>query len=181
MPLFQLDPIPMLIMICILSPFIQVTGALIGRTMPDRRLNFEAFVFRSHKCENNGKIYRLFLVHKWKGILPDGAKYFKGDFTKKHLLETSSEYLSKFIRESCRAEIVHYLGMIPFIVFFFLVPAYIAAILIGYAILVNAPCIIAQRYNRPRLINVYKITLLKEKRLKEKTEAQNAESQTSSK
>lgn len=95
---------------------------------------------------------------------PDGAKHFKGDFTKKHLLSTKSEYLAKFVRESCRAELVHYLGMIPFVIFFLLVPPLVASILVIYSILVNLPCIIAQRYNRPRLIQLYKLTKQREEK-----------------
>lgn len=164
MPLIHLNTIQMLILIFILCPFIQVTGALIGRKVPDSKLNAEMFLYRSHKWENNGKFYKKLFVHKWKGLLPDGAKHFKGDFTKKHLLSTNSEYLAKFVRESCRAELVHYLGMLPFVIFFLLVPPLVAGILIIYSVLVNIPCIIAQRYNRPRLIQLYKLTKQREEK-----------------
>ena len=168
MPLVHLDTIPMLILIFILCPFIQVSGALIGRKVPDSKLNAELFLYRTQKWENNGKIYKKLLVHKWKGLLPDGAKHFKGDFTKKHLLATNSEYLAKFVRESCRAELVHYLGMVPFIIFFLFVPPLVACILMIYSIFVNLPCIIAQRYNRPRLIALYNIMIQREVYLREK-------------
>lgn len=152
MPLINLDYVSMLILIFVLCPVIQISGALIGRKIPYKRLNYNGFLYRTRKWENQGKTYRKVLVHKWKGLLPDGAKYFKGDFTKKHLLSIEPEYIEKFIKESCRAEIVHWLGMLPFIVFFLLVPPLVAALLIVYAIVVNIPCIIAQRYNRPRLV-----------------------------
>lgn len=170
MPLFTLSTLPMLVLIFILCPFIQVSAAMICRKIPYSRLNAETFLFRSKKWERNGKIYKKLLVHKWKGLLPDGAKHFKGDFTKKHLLATNSEYLEKFVKESCRAELVHWLGMIPFVIFFLLVPPLVAALLIVYAIFVNLPCIIAQRYNRPRLIHLYSLIKQRESRINEKQE-----------
>ena len=155
MPLIQLDTTQMIIMIFILCPFIQVTAALICRKIPTSKFDYNSKIFKSHKWENNGKFYKKLLVHKWKKLLPDGAKYFKGDFTKKHLLSSKAEYIEKFIKESCRAELVHYLGMFPFVVFYLLVPPYIASLILLYAIIVNIPCIIAQRYNRPRLVKLY--------------------------
>lgn len=162
MPLFELDYISMLILIFILCPAIQITGALIGRKIPYNRLNYNNWLYRIRKWEKAGKVYRKVFVHKWKGLLPDGAKYFKGDFTKKHLLSIDPEYIEKFIKESCRAEFVHWLGMLPFVTFFLLVPPLVAGLLVLYSIIVNIPCIIAQRYNRPRLIALYN-SLLKRK------------------
>lgn len=167
MPLLHLNTIQMLILIFVLCPLIQVSGALIGRKVPYSRLGADRFLYRCRKWEKNGKIYKKIGVHKWKALLPDGAKHFKGDFTKKHLLDISSEYLEKFVKESCRAEFVHWLGMIPFVIFFLLVPPLVAGILIGYSALVNLPCIIAQRYNRPRLVELYKIMKQRESRLNE--------------
>lgn len=175
MPLLQMQTAPMLIMIFVLCPFIQVTGALIGRKVPYHRLNPDGALYRSRRWERNGKIYKKLLVHKWKNLLPDGAKYFKGDFTKKHLLSTDSEYIAKFLKESCRAEIVHWLGMLPFVLFFLLVPPLVAGLLVLYAVFANLPCIIAQRYNRPRLAALYKITVAREMRKREpKTEEKDA-------
>ncbi len=152
MPILNLDTLTMLIVIFVLCPFIQLTGALIGRRIPYARLNYNSWLYRSRKWEKNGKTYRKLLVHKWKGMLPDGAKYFKGDFTKKHLLSTKPEYIEMFIKESCRAELVHWLGMLPFVLFFLIVPPLVAGLMVLYSIIVNLPCIIAQRYNRPRLV-----------------------------
>lgn len=159
MLLSGLDTLTMLILIFVLCPLIQLSGALIGRKAPDKCLNNNSWLYRTRKWEKQGKIYRNLLVHKWKGLLPDGAKYFKNDFTKKHLLSTDPEYIKLFIKESCRAELVHWLGMLPFIVFFIIVPPLIAGIITVYALIVNLPCIIAQRYNRPRLVKLYEILI----------------------
>lgn len=155
MLLSGLDTLTMLILIFVLCPLIQLSGALIGRKAPDKCLNNNSWLYRTRKWEKQGKIYRNLLVHKWKGLLPDGAKHFKGDFTKKHLLSIEPEYIMLFIKESCRAELVHWLGMLPFVIFFLLVPPPVAGLLVIYAVIVNLPCIIAQRYNRPRLIKLY--------------------------
>lgn len=167
MPLIRLDTVEMLILIFILCPLIQVAGALIGRKVPYSKLDRRRWLYRARKWEKGGAIYRALLVHKWKNFLPDGAKYFKGDFTKKHLLSYDSSYLETFVKESCRAELVHWLGMLPFVVFFLLVPPLIAGILVVYAVIVNLPCIVAQRYNRPRLAALFEAAKKREQRKKE--------------
>lgn len=152
MPLINL-PLPyMLLLLFTLTPFIQVSAALICRRIPVNNFNSESIIFRTHKFEKGGRIYKsIFMVHKWKRLLPDGAKYFKGDFTKKSMLSFDAEYIDIFVKESCRAELVHWLGMIPFIIYYLITPPLVATLMVVYAIISNAPCIITQRYNRPRL------------------------------
>lgn len=151
MPLIELHGNKLILLIVLLAPAIQIAGAIIATHTPESRLTMNSWLFKEREFEKKGFYRRVFKVHKWKKYLPDGAKYFKGDFTKKNLLSYDVEYIEKFIVESCRAELVHWLGMAPFVVFFLLTPPYIAIGLIIYSIIVNAPCIIAQRYNRPRL------------------------------
>jgi glycosyl-4,4'-diaponeurosporenoate acyltransferase len=114
------------------------------------------WLHKPRKWEKNGKIYvRKFRLKKWKRRLPDGAALFKKGFQKKHLMGLDRVYLDNFIRETCRAELTHWTMFLFSAVFFIWNPWYVGIVMIVYAILVNMPCIIIQRYNRIRLKRVY--------------------------
>ena len=120
------------------------------------------WLYKQRKWEKDGKIYaRIFKLKKWKRRLPDGAALFKEGFRKKHLKGLDDAYLDSFIRETCRAELTHWMMFLFSAVFFIWNHWWVSIVMIVYAILVNVPCIIIQRYNRIRLIRVYsKLTAL---------------------
>ena len=120
------------------------------------------WLYKRRKWEKDGRIYaRIFRLKKWKKRLPDGAALFKGGFQKKHLKGLDDVYLDNFIRETCRAELAHWIMFLFSAVFFIWNPWWVGIVMIVYAILVNIPCIIIQRYNRIRLKRVYsKLTAL---------------------
>ena len=114
------------------------------------------WLYKQRKWEKNGKIYvRTFRLKKWKKKLPDGAALFKKGFQKKHLKGIDDIYLDNFIRETCRAELTHLIMFLLSPVFFIWNIWWVGIVMIIYAILVNLPCIIIQRYNRIRLKRVY--------------------------
>jgi glycosyl-4,4'-diaponeurosporenoate acyltransferase len=59
--------------------------------------------------------------------------------------------LQRFLTESCRAEMTHFFAILPFWLFGFIAPPEVILVMLVYAIALNMPCIIAQRYNRPRI------------------------------
>ncbi len=158
MQLVFLSPLWMLVLFFVAWPILQVSAALIALAIPDKSYNPYSFFYRSHRFEKEGKIYeQLFAIKKWKHLLPDGGAMFKKrGFKKKKLDSFSKENLEKFLVESARGELTHWLAIIPFWIFGFFAPPYFIAIMFGYALLVNMPCIIAQRYNRPRIIRLLK-------------------------
>jgi glycosyl-4,4'-diaponeurosporenoate acyltransferase len=83
--------------------------------------------------------------------LPDGAALFKEGFEKKRLKETNMEYLNWFMRETCRAELTHWIVFLFGPLFFIWNLWWVGIVMILYASLANMPCIITQRYNRIRL------------------------------
>jgi glycosyl-4,4'-diaponeurosporenoate acyltransferase len=114
------------------------------------------WLYKQRKWEKNGKIYvRTFRLKKWKKKLPDGAALFKKGFQKKHFKGIDNIYLDNFIRETCRAELTHLIMFLLSPVFFIWNIWWVGIVMIIYAILVNLPCIIIQRYNRIRLKRVY--------------------------
>jgi glycosyl-4,4'-diaponeurosporenoate acyltransferase len=114
------------------------------------------WLYEQRKWEKDGKIYvRIFRLKKWKRRLPDGAALFRKGFKKKHLKELDVVYLDNFLKETCRAEFTHWIMLLLSPVFFIWNPWYVGIVMIVYAILVNMPCIVIQRYNRMRLRRVY--------------------------
>ncbi len=155
MQVFYLPKIWMLMLCILLWPLFQVSAALLCIKIPNRYLSPKIFLFRERKWERGGRFYeKVFRVRKWKHFLPDGGAVVKGGYKKKHLTDLSRENLERFITETCRAELSHILGIIPFWVFGLFAPRIIIMYMFLYAIAVNLPCIITQRYNRIRLVRV---------------------------
>ena len=147
------------IVLCVIIwPIIQVTAALICLYLPDRFFLPDSFLFCTRNFEKEGRIYdSFFKVSRWKHLLPDGGAIFKKrGFRKKKLDSFSSEYLNRFLIESARGELTHWLAILPFLIFGFLALPQVILYMLIYALLVNMPCIIAQRYNRPRVSRLLK-------------------------
>ena len=113
------------------------------------------WLYKQRKWEKDGKIYkRIFGLKNWKKRLPDGAAIFKEGFEKKHLKKLDNVYLDNFIRETCRAELTHWIVLFIGPVFLIWNLWWVGIVMIVYAISANLPCIISQRYNRIRLKRV---------------------------
>ncbi len=114
-----------------------------------------SWLFSQREWEAGGSIYRkIFIIHRWKEKLPDGAALFKLGFTKKRLAEYSKSYFDDFIRETCRAELTHWISFLFCFLFFIWNLWWVGIVMIIYAIAANMPCILTQRYNRIRLTRV---------------------------
>lgn len=147
-------PDALTVLLCFLVwPVLQVGAALFCLNLSDRFFSPASFFFRSHRFEDEGRFYdRVFHIRRWKHLLPDGGMVWKKrGFRKKRLESFSEENLDRFLVESARGEMTHWLAIFPFWVFWFFTPPFVPLIMLAYALLVNAPCILAQRYNRPRV------------------------------
>ena len=123
------------------------------------RVSFDPgdWLYRQRTWEKDGAIYRrLFFIHRWKEKLPDGAALFKTGFAKKRLAEYNETYFSDFIRETCRAELTHWISFLFCFIFFIWNLWWVGIMMIIYAVVANMPCILTQRYNRIRLTRVKK-------------------------
>lgn len=117
--------------------------------MSDHKLNG---LFKEREFERDGKFWRdVFNVQSWKDKLPDGASLFHAGYKKKKLMNNDDSTMAVFIKETKRAELTHWLLMVPAPFFFFWNPVWAGWAMILYALLVNVPFIIIQRYNRIRL------------------------------
>ncbi|MGL4337997.1 MAG: hypothetical protein ACRCST_13970 [Turicibacter sp.] len=117
---------------------------------------YERF-FTLMPIEKNGAIYEnIFKIKKWKKYLPDGGKYMKGGFSKKQLESNQLKYIKKFLIESYRAELSHWMIIVHASIFLCWTDKTVFLIMLAYALTENIPCIIVQRYNRPRLQRLIK-------------------------
>jgi glycosyl-4,4'-diaponeurosporenoate acyltransferase len=123
--------------------------------IPLNKFHPENHWYRIKNFENNGNFYTAFFkIKKWKPFVPDGAGLFKNIFPKKTLQSSGSEYLKMFMLETCRGELTHWLQILPAGIFFLWNIWWAGIIMIVYALCVNIPCILLQRYNRARLQKV---------------------------
>ncbi|MBD2848226.1 hypothetical protein IDH44_23780 [Paenibacillus sp. IB182496] len=98
------------------------------------------------------RFYARFLrIRAWKHRLPDGARLLRGGFAKRELCMRDVAYYRRFVAETRRAELTHWLAMAPAPLFFLWNAPAAGCIMLVYALAVNLPCIAAQRYNRIRL------------------------------
>ncbi|NLB62371.1 MAG: glycosyl-4,4'-diaponeurosporenoate acyltransferase [Clostridiales bacterium] len=142
------------IILCfIVWPVLQVGIALICIYMPDRYFSTYIFFFRARRFEQGGQPFdRIFKVIRWKHLLPDGGMIWKKrGFRKKKLDSFTDDNLNRFLVESARGELTHWLAILPFWIFGFFAPVRVICYMLLYALFINMPCIIAQRYNRPRV------------------------------
>ena len=131
---------------------IHIGVSYLATRTPLSSFNPDSWFFRRRRWERNGRLYsRFFVVKRWKKRLPDGAAAFKEGFEKRHLRDTSEEYFADFIRETCRAELTHWMVLLFGPVFLIWNIWWVGVIMVAYASAVNLPCIITQRYNRIRL------------------------------
>ncbi len=116
--------------------------------------------FRIWGWERQGELWsRWFLVKGWKGRLLDGSLILKRGYAKRTLPGTSLEDLGIFAAETKRAELTHWLSILPAPLFFLWNPAWAGWVMVLYAVLFNLPFIVAQRYNRARIERILKRTM----------------------
>jgi len=76
---------------------------------------------------------------------------FAGGFSKARAVGRSTEYLERFVVETRRAEVTHWVVMAAGPFFFLWNPWYAGVLMCVYAVVANVPFIVIQRYNRARL------------------------------
>jgi glycosyl-4,4'-diaponeurosporenoate acyltransferase len=124
------------------------------------RLPVEAFahdrgITRLRPWERDGRFWvDVARIRRWKRWLPDAGDLFAGGFSKRRLSARDPAYFQRFVAETRRAELVHW--VVPAIVplFFLWNPWWLAMVMVVYAAVANVPCLVTQRYNRARLERV---------------------------
>lgn len=94
------------------------------------------------------------MIDKWKDKVPEAGDMFKGGTSKSTLPGQDYSGLEQFMFETRRAEYVHYFIMLITPIFFLFNPVWLSLTMVTYAFIANVPCVLIQRYNRSRIMNL---------------------------
>lgn len=136
--------------------------------------------FNKYFSERNGerKFYEKLKIRTWKDKIPELGKTLKFFDKTKVEVNPNSEYMLKFLRETCYAEVMHTIGIIfSFFVLVIMPTRFIWGISLPVLIVnifLQVLPIMVQRYTRPKLVIAYK-------RLKKKEEQFNVKEITEDK
>ena len=104
-------------------------------------------LYKTRKWEKNGKIYqKYFKVKQWKDYIPSISAFDKKNLSR----DINPEYINQYLLESIRAELCHDIIIVFALVFIIITPDSVNEEIIAWTVFANVPCIIIQRYNRPR-------------------------------
>ncbi len=133
---------------------IQPAIAFFALRLPLSTLDAGRWLFQARRWEGEGAIYdRLLRVKRWKDLLPSGGTVFQG-FSMKRVASRQRAHLERWVKETCRAELTHWLALLSSTLFFLWNPPLLGLAMVLYALAMNLPCIVVQRYNRPHLLRI---------------------------
>ena len=136
--------------------FIGLRFFIIGRILPKKWFDYNAFPYKAFDCEKDGKIYEKIAISKWQAKVPDMSRIFPKLMPKKRMVATDPDTLLLMVRETCIAELIHVLLSICGLFGIYIMPGVWGVLFYAaYFLLGNLPFILIQRYNRPRLVRIY--------------------------
>jgi len=127
-----------------------------GRFIPKSWINPDIFPYKTCRFENDGRFYEQFGVRKWQTKVLDMSKIFPKIIPQKKINGDLQDSLPLMIKETCIAELIHWILFIPVLYCLSLWEGLGGVIIVTLYELFNIPYIMIQRYNRPRLINTLK-------------------------
>lgn len=130
--------------------FHSATGYAVHR-LPLARLRRDVWILRQRAFERDGRWYERLAIRRWKDKLPEGGAFFRGGMSKRHLPSATEGGLARFAAETRRAEWGHWSAMACAPLFALWNEPWVAALMVVYGVVVNAPFIAIQRYNRWRI------------------------------
>ncbi len=131
-----------------------VSGYLVHR-LPLDRLQHDGWLLRPRRWERDGRTYQRWLrIRAWKDHLPEAGALFSGGVSKRALTGSLAGGLPRFVAETRRAERGHWMALSAGPVFALWNPPSGLALMTAYGVVVNAPFIAVQRYNRLRAAKV---------------------------
>lgn len=136
-----------------------------GLVIPRSFFDENKFPFKLFSWEKNGKIYDKLHIKKWKAKIPEMSKISKMIFPKKLKKNMSSTDFDRLVKESCVAEVIHYVLCLFSVGIYYIWRGKIGKILaFMYVVLGNITYVIIQRYNRPHFIDVRDKLKMREER-----------------
>ena len=131
-------------------------GFLLGRLLPERWFDGNAFPFRDWPFERQGNLYRKLNIHRWQSHVPDMSRLFRHWMPPKRLTpDITSAQVEVMVQETCIAEVTHITLCVTGLATIWIWPGvggtlfYLLCGLLG-----NLPFIMIQRFNRPKLVQL---------------------------
>jgi len=116
------------------------------------RFDHDTWLTRALRFEDDGNFYQKKLrIRSWKDRLPEKGDLFPDGFSKRHLLNRSTEHLNRFMAETRRAETVHWINLCAGPLFLIWCRPLLGAFMILFGVVAHLPFVMVQRYNRQRL------------------------------
>jgi glycosyl-4,4'-diaponeurosporenoate acyltransferase len=126
------------------------TGYAVHR-IPTSALDRSSWWSTPRSFERGGEWYRRRLrIGRWKDRLPEAGALFAGGVSKRRIPEASAGGLERFVIETRRAELGHWLAVAMAPLFALWNPRRAVALMVIYGLAANLPFIAIQRYNRFR-------------------------------
>ncbi len=139
----------------------QLLRLVVDQHLPKSHTDLDRKIFQSYTWEDKGNFYdKYFKVSKWKDYLP--SINFTAGFSKRHIVENSSAYFEQFIREMNMSESNHIRSILSTLVFAIWNPLNMFLLVMALSVLIQAPFIIIQRYNRPRMVAILESVKIRE-------------------
>lgn len=122
---------------------------------PVSSLAQDNWLTRLRPFEANGRWYQRHLrIRRWKDRLPEKGDLFRGGFSKRRLLDRTTEHLERFVIETRRAELVHWTNLATGPAFLIWCRPLIGGCMVLFGVVAHLPFVLVQRYNRGRLLAV---------------------------
>lgn len=129
---------------------VHTTTGLYVHRLPVERLERDRWVHRPRRVEAGGRLYDALAIRRWKDRLPEAGALFAGGVSKRHLPPAAEGGLERFVVETRRAELGHWLALLPGPLAVLWNPPVGAVAMVAYGVLANLPFIAVQRFNRQR-------------------------------
>lgn len=133
-----------------------IAGGIIGELLPRRWFRWECRPWRAYDWEKNGKVYEKLGIRRWKDKVPDKSRWGGHEYAKTIRGQNDAENAIRLLQETCVAELVHWVLMLLTPLVFRFAHGPMAVLVVVLYGLSHIPCIIIQRYNRPRLCALLK-------------------------
>lgn len=104
--------------------------------------------------EDRYRYEQVLRIKSWKDRLPEAGGFFPGGFRKSSVSGGNHAVLSRFLLETRRAEYVHIVIWLFWVVTLLWTPIWAMGVNLAVGTILNLPCLWVQRYNRLRLQHV---------------------------
>lgn len=126
-------------------------GFLVGRMIPPDWVDPERGLWCCFSFEQQGRIYEKLEIRRWQKKVPDMSRLLPRVMPPKRLAGRDLQCLPEMVRETCVAELIHWLLCLGGLYCLRLWRGVGGAVIAVLNICGNLPFILIQRYNRPRL------------------------------